>query len=210
MSFGSELTKIVNRYLKKWLKVNKPASTEIFYLPEAGLNLKNPKTFLKSLQISKSHILANSRDPTVRFIAEAKMLKAIDSRDKKWRPEPTLLDIESSLTWESKYMRNKLSLNGSKPPTSFINSPKKVRRKLITERAKKLEADKMRQKFYNLCMNGEITTWENIMSSDITWKDLIYESSEGVLSFRINAISHALPSPNNLHICRYEQKRAPE
>jgi hypothetical protein len=116
VTFGTELTKIVNRYLKKWLKVNKPVSTEIFYLPEAGLNLKNPKTFLRSLQISKSHILANSRDPTVKFIAEAKLHKAIGNRDKRWRPEPTLLDIESTLVWESKYMRNKLSLNGTKPP----------------------------------------------------------------------------------------------
>ena len=47
VSFGNELTIIVNRFLKKWLNVKHPASTEIFYLPEAGLNLKKPTTFLK-------------------------------------------------------------------------------------------------------------------------------------------------------------------
>ena len=198
VSFGNELTIIVNRYLKKWLNVKHPASTEIFYLPEAGLNLKKTTTFLKSLQISKAHILANSRDPTVRFIAEAKLIKAIGSRDKRWRPEPTLLDIESSLTWESKYMRNKLSLNGSKPPPNFLTSPKRVRRKLITQRAKKMQAEKMRIRLFGLCMNGEFTKWDNLMSSDITWNDLIYDLSEGVLSFRLNAISNALPCPNNL------------
>merc|ERR1711994_725479 len=198
VSFGSELTKIVNRFLKKWLNIKHPASPEIFYLPEAGLNLKNPKSFLKSLQIPKSHILANSRDPTVRFIAEAKLIKAIGSRDKRWRPEPTLLDIESTLVWERKYMRNKLSLNGSKPPINFLKSPKKVRRKLITERVKKLEAEKMRIRLFNLCMNGEFTTWDNIISSEINWIDMIYDIPGGVLSFRINAISNALPSPNNL------------
>ena len=114
VSFGNELTIIVNRYLKKWLNVKHPASTEIFYLPEAGLNLKNPTTFLKSLQISKAHILANSRDPTVRFIAEAKLIKAIGSRDKRWRSEPSLLDIESSLSCEA-YTHGKLLLNGAKP-----------------------------------------------------------------------------------------------
>ena len=199
VSFGTELSKIVNRFLKKWLKVNHPASTEIFYLPEAGLNLKKPKSFLKSLQISKSHILANSRDPTVRFIAEAKLIKAIGSRDKRWRPEPSLLDIESSLAWESKYMRSNLSLNGSKPPPNFLKSSKKVRRKLITQRAKKIQADQMRMKLFGLCMNCEFTSWHNLMSSDITWKDLIYDLSEGVLSFRMNAIPLALPSPNNPH-----------
>merc|ERR1711994_655259 len=39
---------------------------------------------------------------------------------------------------------------------------------------------------------------DSLMSSDISWNDLIYELSEGVLSFRMNAISNALPSTNNL------------
>ena len=198
VSFGYKLTKIVNRYLKKWLKVNKPASPEIFYLPEAGLNLKNPKTFLKSLQISKSHILANSKDPTVRYIAEAKLHKAIGARDKRWRPEPSLLDIESTLVWESKFMQNRSTLNSSKPPTNFLKTPTKEKRTLITDRAKKLEAENMRIRLFNLCMNGELTTWDNIMASDLSWNDLIYDISEDVLSFRLNAMSHALPCPNNL------------
>ena len=56
----------------------------------------------------------------------------------------------------------------------------------------------MRLRLFNLCMNGEITTWDNIISSDITWNNKIYNIPGGVLSFRINAISNALPSPNNL------------
>ena len=56
----------------------------------------------------------------------------------------------------------------------------------------------MRLRLFNLCINGEITTWDNIISSDITWNDMIYDIPGGVLSFRINAISNALPSPNNL------------
>ena len=154
--------------MKKWIKVDKPAGPEIFYLPEAGLNLKDPKTFLKSLQISKSHILANSRDPTVRFIAEAKLHKAIGARDKRWRPEPSLLDIESTLVWESKFMRNRYTLNSTKPPTNFIKTPTKDKRTLITDRAKMLEAENMRIRLFNLCMNGEFTTWDNIMNSDLS------------------------------------------
>ena len=56
----------------------------------------------------------------------------------------------------------------------------------------------MRIRLFNLCMNGEFTTWDNIISSDINWIDMIYDIPGGVLSFRINAISNALPSPNNL------------
>lgn len=60
LTFGSELTKIVNMYLKKLLKINKPASTGFLYIPEAWLKLKTPKILLQSLEISKSLILANS------------------------------------------------------------------------------------------------------------------------------------------------------
>ena len=37
------------------------------------------------------------------------------------------------------------------------------------------------------------------MSSDISWYDMIHDIPEDVLSFRLNAISKALPSPSNLH-----------
>ena len=62
----------------------------------------------------------------------------------------------------------------------------------------------MRIRLFGLAMNGEFTKWDNLMSSDISWNDLIYDLSEGVLSFRMNAISHALPSPNNLRRWGYK------
>ena len=65
-------------------------------------------------------------------------------------------------------------------------------------------AEKMRIRLFGLAMNGEFTKWDNLMSSDISWNDLIYDLSEGVLSFRLNAISHALPSPNNLRRWGYK------
>ena len=93
-SFADLLTPVVNRYLKKWLKVHHPASPEFFYLPEAGLGLNHPKTFLKCMQLTKHHLLANSNDPTVRFIYEAKLRKASRSRANKWSPETTLQEIK--------------------------------------------------------------------------------------------------------------------
>ena len=63
---------------------------------------------------------------------------------------------------------------------------------------KKLEAKKMGLILFNLCMNEEFTTQDNIISSDINWIDVIYHIPRGVLSFRINAISNALSSPTNL------------
>ena len=69
-----------------------------------------------------------------------------------------------------------------------------MKRKLVTQRLKKLEAEKMRIRLLSLCKNGNFTSWDNIMSSDISWNDMIYDLSENVLAFRINAISCCLPS----------------
>ena len=62
----------------------------------------------------------------------------------------------------------------------------------------------MRVKLYNIYMNSEVTTWEHRMPSDIHWKHLIYDLSEGVLSFRISTNSHALQIPNNLRRWGYK------
>ena len=196
--FADQLTAITNRFLKKWLKVFHPASPEIFYLPEAGLNCKHPKTFLKCMQLTKHHLLSTSRDPTVRFIHESKLLKAISSRGRKWSPETTLLEIEYDLTWESKFLPRG-NLSSSHPSTiSFLDAPIRTKRKQISKRMKKIEADKMRCRLLDLCKNGNFTTWDKLMPSDITWLDMIYDLSEAVLSFRLNGISNSLPSPSNL------------
>ena len=196
-SFADDLTPVVNRYLKKWLKVHHPASPEIFYLPEAGLKLKHPKTFLKCMQLSKHHLLANSKDPKVRFIYESKLHKAINSRANKWSPETTLYDLEAELSWESKFI-HKGNLSSSHSSTNFATASNKIKRQCISKRMKKIEADKMRVRLYDLCRNGNFTSWDNLMSSDISWFDMIYDFSEAVLSFRLNGISKSLPSPSNL------------
>ena len=198
-SFADELTPIVNRYLKIWLKVHHPASPEIFYLPETGLKLKHPKTFLKCMQLTKHHLLSTSCDPTIRFIYESNLLKATNSQANRWNPEAALLDITAELTWESKFLPTG-NLTSSRESSNFISAPTKTKRKCISQRMKMKEADKMRVRLYGLCKNGNFTTWDNLMSSDITWSDMIHDLSEAVVSFRINGISNSLPSPSNLRV----------
>ena len=56
----------------------------------------------------------------------------------------------------------------------------------------------MRVRLFDLCRNGNFLTWDNIMDSDITWKEMIFDMSESVISFKYNAISMSLPSISNL------------
>ena len=56
----------------------------------------------------------------------------------------------------------------------------------------------MRIRLFNLCRNGNFLTWDNLMDNDISWKEMIFDLSEHVVSFRYNAISMSLPSVSNL------------
>ena len=194
-----KLISLTNKYIKKWLKILKPASPEILFLPEVGIHLPHPRTNLKSLQVAKHHILSTSKDPKVRFIHESKLHKALASGGNRWSPECTLVDISTTLTSESKFLTKDSLSRCTLSSPNFAKAPNKTKRKLISLRLKKMEADKMRRRLMSLCRNGEFTAWENIMSSDITWNDMIYDLSESVLSFKLNAISNSLPSPSNLH-----------
>ena len=160
----------------------RPASPEVFYLPEVGLNLPHPKTMLKSLQVSKHHILSTSRDPTVRFIQDVKLHKALKYRGNRWSPETSLVEITEKLTFESKFIPKSALSKASFYSTNFVNASNKAKRKLISKRLKKEETDKMRMRLMGLCKNGNFTTWDNIMASDITWNDMIYDLNENILS----------------------------
>ena len=86
-------------------------------------------------------------------------------------------------------------------PTPFPKS----RSKLITHRFKDKEADRMRIRLYNLCRGGNFLTWDNIMEHDLSWKEMIFDIPESVLSFKLNATAMTLPSLSNLR--RWRIKR---
>ena len=58
----------------------------------------------------------------------------------------------------------------------------------------------MRIRLFDMCRNGNFLSWDSIMDSDIGWKEMIFDLSENVVSFRYNAISMSLPSLSNLRI----------
>ena len=56
----------------------------------------------------------------------------------------------------------------------------------------------MRIRLFDLCRNGNFLTCDNIMDTDIKWKEMIFDVSESVISFKYNAISMSLPSVSNM------------
>ena len=135
----------------------------------------------------------------MRYIHETKLHKAIQSHNKRWSPESTLLEITETLRFESRFQPKSVLSKRTVASTNFMKAPTKTKRKLISLKLKKTETDKLRIRLLGLCKNGNFTSWDNIMASDISWNDMVYELSENVLSFKINAISNCLPSPSNLH-----------
>ena len=56
----------------------------------------------------------------------------------------------------------------------------------------------MRIRLCYLCRGGKCLTWDNIMEHDLSWKEMIYDIPEQVLSFKLNATAMTLPSLSNL------------
>ena len=75
----------------------------------------------------------------------------------------------------------------------------KGKRKLITTRLKQKETEAMRLRLIDLCRGGNYLAWDRIMNHDLSWKDMVFDISEQVLSFRLNAIAMTLPSWSNLN-----------
>ena len=57
----------------------------------------------------------------------------------------------------------------------------------------------MRVRLIDLCRGGNFVVWDRIMEHDMTWKEMVFDLSEQVLSFRLNAIAMTLPSWSNLN-----------
>ena len=201
-SFVNKITAIVKRYLKRWLHLHKTASPELLFLVCPGLGVKNPTTSLKSLQIVKHLILSKSDDPRTRFVANANHAKAKAATDKRWKPEIEAEEIEREIRWEEKYMpkkHNTTHTKSSKDSQPFSACSHKTQRQIITKRFKQKEAEAMRVRLVDLCRGGNFVAWDRIMDHDISWKEMVFDLSEHVLSFRLNAIAMTLPSWSNLN-----------
>ena len=195
-SFVNKITAIVTRYLKKWLCLHTTTSPELLFLDCPGLVVKHPTTSLKSLQIVKHLILSNSDDSRTKFVANINKAKAQAALDKRWKPEISAANIERELQWEEKYMpvkHNVTQVKSSRSPQPYTTSSPKTKRKTITTRFKKKEAEAMRVRLFDLCRGGNFVAWDRIMDHDISWKEMVFDVSEQVLSFRRNAVVMTLP-----------------
>ena len=167
-----------------------------------GLGVKHPTTTLKTLQIVKHLIFSSSGDPRTQYVATNNSVKAHTANDKRWKPEITANNIEDEILWEEKYMPTKHNVSvskGSAATTTFSASSPKTKRNMITQRFKQHEAEAMRVRLIDLCRGGNFVVWDRIMEHDMTWKDMGFDLSEQVRSFRLNAIAMTLPSWSNLN-----------
>ncbi|NQY51597.1 MAG: hypothetical protein HRT91_02760 [Piscirickettsiaceae bacterium] len=171
------------------------------FLPTPGMHLTHPTIFLKCMQVVKQHILDKSDDKIVKYVSMRDRYKAKSETGRLWRPIRVLDAIEADLKWEEKYQPKStqvLSQTMSLNNITFTTGTKKEQRGLITDRLKRNEIEAMRIRLFSLCRNGNFLTWDSIMDTDLTWKEMIFDLSEQVIAFRHNAISMSLPSMSNL------------
>lgn len=196
ITYIKELEALVNRHLKKWLKIARCASCTVIYRSKDnfGLHIKKIETVYKSLQVGIAYSLKHNRDPNCAAIFQEKQTRELKMTH--WRPSQMLEKVERAVDLDkltecakTKPGRGGLGLEKRKARTE----KEKVKDKAIEI----TETDNMTV-MYSFAMQGAWTNWDKGMEADTTWNTLLYGLSPSLVSFMINSIQLTLPSPDNL------------
>ena len=196
ITFTKELEAIVNRNLKKWLKIARCASCSVIYRSKDnfGLQIKKIGTVYKTLQVGIAYSLKHNRDPNCVAIFEEKQKREVEM--KHWKPAKMLEDVERAVDLD-KYTDGAKTTPGRSGlgwnPTKQLTGKEKVKCKA----AEIIEAENMTE-LYSFAMQGAWTNWDKGMEADLTWSTLLYGLSPSLVSFMINSIQLTMPSPDNL------------
>jgi hypothetical protein len=198
VSFNKELDVIVNRYLKKWSGLAKPANVSIFFRSKRhfGLHLKKISDFSKKLQVIKVHLLKYSRDPIIRKLYELRHRR--EQTVKYWTPTVELESVERALEL------NKMTDGGqtNKQGLGFQRRPKpitiKEKRAAVVEFMEgQMEEERFRDNT-RLEMQGEWTKWKHLMAHDLNWQKILYKQGGHLFKFLLNATTDTCATQNNL------------
>ena len=187
---------IVNKHLKKWLRLNKCANTTILYRGTCGLNITNIRNAITSSRCNTEIILCTSKDPLVRSTAKRR-------REEEWlsplqnvakRIKTAVSDLEFQKAFCS-HIRSAKDKRGFGSP-----GDKKVRvnKKSIRGRMKELMDEEKVSKILSLAIQSKWTSWDELIQVDLKWNEIMYGYSPSLLSFWLNSIQDTLPDPVNL------------
>ena len=190
------------KFLKKWLKLAKPANPAILFLPKSqnGLGITAPVDKFKSLQVSAAHQLRSSVDPSISALVSSASARAATSH--RWSPFVELEQAQNEVNFNHMFQGNQgtSGLGSGNFSRTSANVPlsRKEQRSAVVNSVKAGIAKSRSDSLRCLPMAGSFCRWENLIPSTINWNYRILNMSEAELSFVLNAQTQTLPDPSNL------------
>jgi len=186
-----------NRYLKRWLGVAHPCTTTVLYRNRAhkGLQLKNITTEYKVIQVIKGHQLSTSSDPYIRSVYNNQKLTA--GSQTRWSYAKELEDRKRQLYFQELVGRANEGTRGLGFNSKYEYTSE---RKMLTNMVRTFDEDTLLISLFDKKKQGRFLTWENTMTFDTAWNNLIYKLSPELLKFHVNALHDTNATPANLKL----------
>ena len=165
------------RFLKKWVRLARPANPTLLYLPKAkgGLGLPSVATLWKKQQVSRACQLISSRDPVVRHAATQLTIRQEERRRVKFRPMVTARD-------------------------ALIVDPGMGRKKLSKVAMTMVQEDDSDDKFVTMVSSERQTGALHLVEEEAAaeWAAALESLTPPQLEFALNACQDTLPHNSNL------------
>ena len=196
LTFVRSLEAICNKYLKKWLGIAHPCTTTVLYRSRdhMGLQLKNIVTEYKVCQLIKGDQLLKSQDPYIKEVYSNH--QNISDKKKNWSYPKELQDRQREL-----YFRELVGTpNTGTTGLGFNSRGEMPERKKMSEMVRTFDENSLIVSLFDKKKQNRFLTWENTMTFDTTWNNLLYKLSPALLKFHLNAIHDTAMTPSNLKL----------
>ena len=192
----------INALYRKWLGLAQPAEPSVLFRSNEhfGLNLKDLVEMWRQTRVVKWHIMKYAKDPQTRKVYDHRLgldQKGHIGKGNITSPALTIERIERSLDFERIIGAGQLGRTG----LGFQRVSKKLRpREHIVARMKQEAEENRMVLLHDYQMQTNWLHWglDGMMKKDLSWQAMLYQYSQRLLKFLINAQSNTLPSPDNL------------
>jgi len=201
----------IHRKFRKWIGLAKSAEPSILYRSKEnfGLNFKDLIQMEKQLRVIKWHIIKYSKDLQMQQLYQYRLAldrKGHIGRGNRTSPCLTLENLERSRALDRIASYGQHGRQGLGFHTSYKYRKVESRTEII-QRMKKEAEEKRLIVLHQYQMQASWLSWglDQMMRKDLDWTTLLYDYSERLLKFVVNAQTQTLPTPDNLR--RWKAKR---
>ena len=200
-----------HRYFRRWMGLAASAEASVLYRSEEhfGLKFKDLKQVLRQLQVTRWHILKYSKDEQSRAVYHRRLALDQAGHVGKGRRSSPCLQLEAlegqlriqDVIGNAQIGKRGLGYGASRKQHAVLGQSAKQRRQRMIQ----LMKDETEQNRLAVLHEYQMqTSWlsyawlDGAMAKDLTWSKILFQYSDRLLKFVLNAQLNTLPSPDNL------------